>query len=200
MQWLPIDTARLVLRRLGERDLAAFQAYRCDRELARYQGWKPVPDEDARRFLREQASAVLGARGVWLQIGLTRRADAVLVGDLGLCVRDEALGVVELGFTLARWAQKQGLATEAVRALLAVLFGGGHARTAVAVADARNQASIALLERVGFQRARTIDTVCRNEPCREHTFVLSASAWALAGGPEAPRTSSLETRRSSGRP
>ena len=35
----PRTTARLVLRRFAARDLAAFQAYRCDPAVGRYQGW-----------------------------------------------------------------------------------------------------------------------------------------------------------------
>ena len=178
MEWLPLETERLLLRRFGVGDLPAFQSYRQDAELSRYQGWQPVPDAEALRFLREQERARLGARGAWLQVALTRRSDGVLIGDLGLCVRDEALGAVELGFTLARWAQKRGLASEAVSAVLAALFERGLARSAIAVTDARNRASIALLERVGFWQARTVDTVFRNEACRELTFVLSAAAHA----------------------
>jgi RimJ/RimL family protein N-acetyltransferase len=182
MPWLPMHTARLVLRRFEEGDLAAFQAYRQDPELSRYQGWQPLPDEAALRFLREQASAELGARGQWLQVALVQRLGGLLVGDLGLCVRDEALGVLEIGFTLVRSAHGHGLASEAVRAVLAVLFGGGHARTAIAVTDARNRPSIALLERVGFRWVRTVDTLFRNEACREHTFVMAAAAAGSAGG------------------
>lgn len=173
-----METERLLLRRFGVGDLSAFQAYRQDAELSRYQGWQPVPDVEAQRFLREQAHAQLGARGAWLQVALTRRQDAALIGDLGLCVRDEALGAVELGFTLARWAQKRGFASEAVSAVLAALFGRGLARSAIAVTDARNQASIALLERTGFRQARSVETVFRNEVCRELTFGLTAAAHA----------------------
>ena len=178
MEWLPIETERLVLRRFEVGDLAAFQSYRQDVELSRYQGWQPVPDAEALRFLREQVRARLGARGAWLQVALTRRQDGVLIGDLGLCVRDEGLAVVELGFTLARWAQKRGHASEAVSAVLAALFGRRLARSAIAVTDARNRASIALLERAGFRQARMVDTVFRNEACRELTFVLTAAAHA----------------------
>jgi len=178
MEWLPLETERLVLRRFGVADLPAFQAYRQDAELSRYQGWQPVPDAEALRFLHEQERAQLGVRGAWLQVALTRRSDGGLIGDLGLCVRDEALGAVELGFTLARWAQKRGFASEAVSSVLGALFERGLARTAIAVTDARNQASIALLDRVGFRQARAVDTVFRNEACRELTFVLSAAAHA----------------------
>lgn len=178
MEWLPIETERLVLRRFGVGDLAAFQSYRQDAELSRYQGWQPVPDAEALGFLREQEQARLGARGTWLQVAVTRRHDGGLIGDLGLCVRDERLGVIELGFTLARCAQKRGFASEAVSAVLATLFGRKLARSAIAVTDARNHPSILLLERAGFRRARVVDTVFRNEACRELTFVLTATAHA----------------------
>ena len=85
---------------------------------------------------------------------------------------------MELGFTLARWAHKRGFASEAVSAVLAALFERGLARTAIAVTDARNLGSIALLERAGFWQARAVDTVFRNEACRELTFVLTAAAHA----------------------
>ena len=182
MEWLPLQTERLLLRRFGVGDLSAFQCYRQDTELSRYQGWQPVPDAEALRFLRDQERAQLGPRGAWLQVALTRRTDGMLLGDLGLCVRDEALGAVELGFTLARWAHKRGFASEAVSAVLAALFQRGLARTAIAVTDARNLASIALLERAGFWQARVVDTVFRNEACRELTFVLTAAIWFLAMG------------------
>lgn len=178
MEWLPIETERLLLRRFGVGDLPAFQSYRQDAELSRYQGWQPVPDEEALRFLREQAQARLGARGAWLQVALTRRRDGAVIGDLGVCMRDEALGAVELGFTLARWAHKRGFASEAVSAVLAALFGRRLARSAIAVTDARNQASVAVLERAGFRQARVVDTVFRSEACRELTFVLTATAHA----------------------
>jgi aminoglycoside 6'-N-acetyltransferase len=176
MEWLPIETERLLLRRFEVGDLSAFQSYRQDAELSRYQGWQPVPDAEALRFLREQEQARLGERGAWLQVALTHRQEGVLMGDLGLCMRDEARAAVEVGFTLARWAQRRGFASEAVSAVLATLFSRRLARSAIAVTDARNQASIALLERVGFRQARMVDTVYRDEPCRELTFVLTAAA------------------------
>ena len=143
MEWLPIETERLVLRRFGVGDLAAFQSYRQDAELSRYQGWQPVPDAEALRFLREQEQARLGARGTWLQVALTRRHDGELIGDLGLCMRDERLAVIELGFTLARRAHKRGFASEAVSAVLATLFGQKLARSAIAVTDSSRPASSA---------------------------------------------------------
>jgi [ribosomal protein S5]-alanine N-acetyltransferase len=173
-----IQTARLVLRRFSTDDLEAFQAYRSDPVLARYQGWEPVSDEHARSFLAEQERQVLGAAGQWLQVAVTRGDTSEIIGDLGLCVVDETGGVANLGFTLARWAQGRGYATEAVRGVLDALLGQARVRSVMAVTDARNAASEALLRRVGFRHECTAAAVFRGEPCQEHTFVLTDEQWA----------------------
>lgn len=178
MDVLPIQTARLVLRRFTREDLEAFQGYRSDPVLARYQGWEPMPDEQARSFLAGQARQALGAAGQWLQVAVTRRETGEVIGDLGLCVVDESEGVVALGFTVARSAQGRGYATEAVNAVLEALLGQRSVGSVVAVTDARNAASVALLRRVGFGHERTTATVFRGEPCQEQTFVLTKGQWA----------------------
>jgi hypothetical protein len=50
---LPRFGAGIALRRLSVSDLAAFQAYRSDPELGRYQGWSPMSEPEARAFLEE---------------------------------------------------------------------------------------------------------------------------------------------------
>ena len=137
-----------------------------------------MPDEQARSFLAGQARQALGAAGQWLQVAVTRRETGEVLGDLGLCAVDESEGVVELGFTVARSAQGRGYATEAVNAMLEALLGQGIVRSVVAVTDARNAASVALLRRVGFGHERTTTTIFRGEPCREQTFVLTKRQWA----------------------
>jgi len=174
---LPIHTARLVLRRFAPADLEAFQAYRSDPVLARYQEWTPLPADQAMAFLTEQAQRVLGVVGEWLQVAVTRRDTGELVGDLGLCVVDQDHGVVELGFTVARCAQGCGYATEAVSSALTALWKA-QIRSVLAVTDTRNAPSVALLRRLGFTLERTATTLFRGEDCHEHTFVYTAPGYA----------------------
>ena len=174
MLTLPIQTARLVLRRFTVDDLEGFQAYRSDAVLGQYQDWEPVSDNLARSFLAEQSQQELGQLDEWLQVAVVRRDTHELIGDLGLCVVDERAGSVELGFTIARPSQKQGYASEAVTGILDALLGEGQMRSIIAVADTRNAGAIALLRRLGFEHESTEDAVFRGEQCQEDTFVLKA--------------------------
>lgn len=174
---LPIQTDRLELRRFCSDDLRAFQAYRHDPELAKYQGWTPTTDEEALTFLAEQSDQILGPEEQWLQVAVTRLDTQVLIGDVGLCVADSSNGVLKIGFTIARAHQHKGYATETVSALLARVFEHHVIQSVVAVTDTRNTASISLLQCLGFKLAGTDEAMFRGAPCTEHTFELTAPTW-----------------------
>lgn len=176
---LPILTNRLELRRFSSDDLEAFQAYRRDPELSKYQGWEPTTDEKARAFLSTQSEQGLGPERQWLQIAVTRIDTKQLIGDFGLCVADSRRGIVEMGFTVSRPFQRKGYATEAARGILSVLFDANEIQMVVAVTDTRNAASISLLQRLGFALTKTNAAMFHGTPCTEHTFELTANQWGI---------------------
>ena len=160
------------LRRLQPRDLAAFQAYRAEPALGRYQGWTPLPDAEARAFLQEMEQAPLFSPGEWVQLGIATTPDDMLVGDVGVCVardRSEA----EIGYTLSTAAQGRGVATHALRRLLPLLFDVAGVAEVVAITDRRNVASIALLRRLDFRWTESVNAVFRGENCVEDFYRLS---------------------------
>ncbi|MEP7009903.1 MAG: GNAT family N-acetyltransferase [Acidobacteriota bacterium] len=165
---------RVALRRLAPADLEDFQAYRSDPEVARYQSWSSMSVAEATAFLTERETAPFGRPG-WFQIGIAERSTGRLVGDIGICLHRNASEPAEIGFTLATLWQRQGLASEAVRETLAMLFENTEVAQVIAITDTRNLASIRLLERVGFLLSRTIPASFRGEPCTEHVFVLGRS-------------------------
>lgn len=177
---LPHQTARLRLRRLAPRDLLRFQSYRGDPEVGRWQGWQPMADATAAAFLQEMAAAPWCDSGQWLQIGVARRDDDTLLGDIGLHLHQHHGPVLELGVTLARQAQGQGLAAEAVAAACALVFAHTPAARIVAICDARNSAALQLLPRVGFVRTATLEAEFRGEPCLEHHHVRQRPGRATA--------------------
>jgi aminoglycoside 6'-N-acetyltransferase len=145
-------TERLVIRRFRTEDTAAFAAYRSDPEVALYQSWTaPLPLEQAAELIGEFATGDPRAPG-WFQYAIAlREADDVLIGDIGVALHANLMQA-DIGFTLDKRYQGRGYATEAVRAMLRLLFTELKLRRVSAECDARNHASARLLERVGFQR------------------------------------------------
>jgi len=171
---LPRLGAGFVLRRLSSDDLAEFQAYRHDAELGRYQGWSPMSDAEATAFLVEMNTAQLLTPGCWTQIGLADPETQRLIGDIGVFL-DQDGHCAEIGFTLARHAQGRGVATAAVREAIRFIFATSRIERLIGVTDARNTASVKLLERVGMRRTGTRNAVFRGESCLEYIYALVRS-------------------------
>jgi RimJ/RimL family protein N-acetyltransferase len=146
-----LETPRLVLRWLEERDLAALQAIFSNPEVLRYWGGEPTPDEDAARRLLEAIRAGF-ARQDLFQWGLARREDDRVVGTCTLTRIDARNRRAEVGFALGREHWGHGYAGEAMRRLLHFAFRDLDFVRLEADADPRNERSVAVLERLGFRR------------------------------------------------
>lgn len=154
MPFAPIETPRLRLRRLGAADAAAVAAYRALPVVNEYLPDRVYDLAWAEALAAEMADREPGVPGTWFQVVAERRADGVVLGDLGL--RTEANPFQprshELGFTFAPAHQGQGYATEAARALLDHAFGALGAWRVTALCDTRNEPSYRLMERLGMRR------------------------------------------------
>lgn len=160
-------TADMILRRLTRADLVAFQAYRNDPDIARYQGWAKMDDEAALGFLEAMEAAPLLSPGAWCQIAIARPSDDLLIGDMGWFLSSDATEV-ELGITLARAHHGKGIATQAMREAVAQIFARTAVPRIVAYADVRNAPSCALLPRAGFVHIGTEVTDGVTERFFEH--------------------------------
>src|SRR5215207_3231896 len=147
-----IESERLRIRRFKDSDLATFMAYRNDPEVARYQSWDSLDEQEARTFIREMESAQAGVPGEWFQFAIESKETQDLIGDCGLRIDKHEPYRAEIGFTLAREHQGKGFASEAVSRLLDYSFEVLGLHRVVAIADSRNAPSWALLERVGMRR------------------------------------------------
>jgi RimJ/RimL family protein N-acetyltransferase len=157
---ISLTTARLTVEPLAERDVDAFTGYRRDPDVARYQSWDiDWSRADAARLVADQPDDLQGpAPGRWLQLAVRETASGRLLGDLALHRCHDQPDTFEVGVTLARSSQGRGVATEALRALLDLLFDHEHAHRVVASCDARNDSVARLLTRLGFRReSRQVD-------------------------------------------
>jgi RimJ/RimL family protein N-acetyltransferase len=147
-----ILTERLVLRDLQPADAETMFAYRSDPEVARYQGWGRESADEVRAFITDLASTEPYAPGSWRQFGILLRSTGGLIGDCGVHVPLDEPEQAKFGITLATAFQRRGYASEALRALLRLVFDTLGKHRAFASIDPRNTASLALFERAGFRR------------------------------------------------
>lgn len=145
------ETARLIARRFGPRDLSPFVAMRSDPEVARYQSWENYSEEDGRQFIAELAAMQPGDPG-WFQFALEDRASGGFVGDCGLHIDAADRRLARIGYSLARPFWNRGLATEAVGALASYAFASFGLHRITASVDPRNAGSCRVLEKTGFAK------------------------------------------------
>jgi ribosomal-protein-alanine N-acetyltransferase len=176
---LPIVTGIAVLRRLEPNDLVAFQAYRCDPKVGRYQGWSAMSADEATAFLSDMHACQLLRPGTWLQLGIAEPGSMRLIGDIGLRLADSQ-DEAEVGFTLSPQAQGRGIATVAVSAAIEFEFRHTPAKRVIGITDARNIASIRLLARVGMQKLGSAPAVFRGESCVEDSYARYRDSGAQA--------------------
>lgn len=168
-----VTTQRLQIRRFRADDVPMLVAYRADPEIARYQGWTEFDEAQARAFVAELRAGEPGVPGVWYQFALALRSEEGLIGDIGLRVVAGEPGTADIGYTLARGHQGQGLATEAVRGVIAFAFAELGVRRIQATIDDRNLRSLALARRLGMREEAAVETVWRGEACVDRIFVLA---------------------------
>ena len=172
-----IETERCRLRLFRETDLKSFAAYRSDAEVARYQSWLTYSYADALALYADLSAKPFGLKGEWYQIALVDKATDELLGDLAL--HFVAAGVAEVGFTIAPCFQGKGYGKEGLRGLLGYLFDDLGYRLVLAVTDARNLASIGVLESVGFEREPGVPrkVMFKGEWGEEFDYLYPSDKW-----------------------
>ncbi|HXJ79061.1 MAG TPA: GNAT family N-acetyltransferase [Candidatus Methylomirabilis sp.] len=143
-----IRTERLVLRPWSFADAGDIFLYANDVEWSRYlRIAQPYSLEDARQFIAAQMLLNRQAHHSW-----AIEHEARVVGGINLrLLSDLRIGV--LGYSIARAVWGRGLATEAARAIVDAAFEGCPKFAGVrAMVDARNLASLRVLEKIGMRR------------------------------------------------
>lgn len=152
-QALEVTRDRVRLRPFEERDLDAMAAYRGDAEVCRYLPFEPQTADDIRgRIGRLFGRTTLDGEQAGVILVIERVRDGRVVGDLVLFHLDPQAGSAEIGWVVSPAVAGQGLATEAVRALIDTAFGVYGLRRLTARIDAENARSLALAERIGMRR------------------------------------------------
>ena len=177
-----LGTPRLILRRFRIDDLEPFIAYRNDPEVARYQSWESFSRAEGETFIARQSRARPGIPGLWFQFAAELKDSGVLAGDCALLLIRSARRIGEIGYTFSRAYQGNGLATEAVRAVIDYGFDSLGLNRVIATTDCRNLRSLALMKRLGMREEGHFiqNTWFKGAWCDEYQYAVLRSEWMNA--------------------
>ena len=119
------------------------------REISFYDGVAATTDEEAAGMLQRIQGDM--ARGTSLHWGICLAGSAEVVGTCGF-YRGFANGVGEIGYVLREAYRGRGIATGALRLVVAFGLGAMGLRSVVAYTSPKNLASRAVLARLGFRQ------------------------------------------------
>lgn len=149
----PIETERLLLRSFREGDLDDLHAIRSRPEVVRYLYGEVRTREEVEVMLAER----IAATSLWedddmLVLAVERRDDSRVIGDVTLWLRSAEHRQGEIGFAFHPDAQGRGFAREAAAAVLELAFGRMGLHRVYGRTDGRNDASAALMRRLGMRQ------------------------------------------------
>ncbi len=146
-----LHTPRLLVRRVQASDLPALMHVNGDDEVTRhlpYASWRSI--DDAHAWLERMLG--LEAAGAACQYVVVDKALDHAIGTVLLFRWDVASARAELGYALGRAHWGRGVMREALAALIGFAFDGLKLKRLEAEVNPANTASLALLQRLGFQQ------------------------------------------------
>jgi RimJ/RimL family protein N-acetyltransferase len=157
-----ITTERLTLRPWAFGDVSDVVLFADDREWSRYLPISyPYGESDARQFIATQVLLNREEHPSW-----AIEHEGRVIGGINVRLLS-SLRIAELGYSIARTCWRRGFATEAARAIVDATFLACPSIVRVrATADARNVASIRVLEKIPMKREGVLrsDRFIRDEP------------------------------------
>ena len=184
-----LGSARLVLDAVGPEDAEALYAIFRDEQAMRYWSTTAWPDARPARVLIERAEQGF-ARGEAVRWAIRVRGAPRLIGTATLYALSTQNRRAELGYILEREHWGRGTMREALGAILDWAFGPFGLHRVEADTDPRNEASVRLLERLGFVREGMLRErwIVGGEVCDSLMLGLLARDWrAEPGAPSPPR-------------
>lgn len=181
----PLRTERLELRPFTDDDLDALFEMQNGEEMTRYLYSKPRTRDEMREQLRrlEQMTAI-DEETDSIRLAAVLRESGVVVGDISLWRTSREHATCELGYVLHPGHYGHGYATEAGAALLRLGFEDLGMHRIVATADARNLASIRVMQRLGMRPEAHLreNEFIKGEWTDEVIYAMLQAEWLARAG------------------
>ena len=182
---LPRRTARLILRPYQPGDLAALHDMFSREDVCRYLPWAPMDLGQARAKLEQRIRQTrLAADGDAIVLAVAEVATGRMVGELMLRLVSTSSRQGEIGWSFHPDVHGRGLATEGAREIIRMGFEELGLHRIWAGCDARNDASLRVMGRLGMRREAALveNEYLKGEWTSEVICALLATEWRAAGG------------------
>jgi RimJ/RimL family protein N-acetyltransferase len=177
---LPIDTARLTLRRFRPSDADAILALYGNPDVVRYLYSTPLQPEGLSQALdRRLRAPFLEGEGDILELAAELRSTGEFVGAMTFFHRSTAHARGEIGYTIAPHFTGRGFAREGATALLRIGFSLLGLHRIEAQCDARNLASARVMQAIGMRQEAHLrqNEFVKGEWTDELVFAMLADEW-----------------------
>jgi len=183
---MPIQTPRLLLRHPQSGDGKAMNQAVVEslEHLRPWMPWAqkaPTPEESEESVRRAWAKWILRED---LRIHCYERATGELIGGSGLHRIDWQMPKFEIGYWVRKSYEGKGYVTETVNALTRFAFSALNARRVEICCDASNTRSIAVIERLGFEKEAQLRNECLSVDGSRLRDTLIYSRLSLDGLPQ----------------
>jgi len=154
---ITLETDRLLFRQHIMADLEAYCAMEADPDFRRYIGGRPRPREESEKRFMLSLEPKTNRLSMWATVF---KPEGQYIGRCGIYPHFDrdgkpVPGEASLGLYIAKEYWGRGLATEAGRAFVQFGFDELKLNRIVTMIDARNDVSVHVIEKLGFELVKT---------------------------------------------
>ncbi len=142
-----LETERLILRNVSERDAEIMYDYRNNEICARYQRGQTKDLPGIRQLIEKRKHDVISVDSPFL-VAVALKENSEMIGEIVVMPND---GTISLGYTFSYKHQRKGYAFEALSALVELLHTRYPDWDFICFTEKENIPSINLLKKLGYQ-------------------------------------------------
>ena len=142
-----LETERLLLRNLSEKDADMMFDYRNNEICAKYQRGQAKAFDDIAKLIERHKSDVLSVDYPFMLSVALKQSDA-MIGEIVVMPED---GTISMGYTFHYHYHRKGYAYEALTALIDLLHEKYPLWDFISFTEPENMPSMALLKKLGYQ-------------------------------------------------
>lgn len=144
-----INTERLIISPVTEKDFEDICEYGCDEEVGQYMIYWPKTEEEIREFISNCTFSMSSENPMWYEFAIRLKANSKVIGNISLIIKDSE---AEIGWISNKKYWNNGYMSEAVNEVINNVFNNLHIDRIVATCTDKNIGSYRVMEKCNMTR------------------------------------------------